>query len=156
MIVRRTSRGAWAPPFFGSLALLGLAGIAACGGSSSNTKNEPRYNIVRPEERPPEMSGLPPDKEQEVQLLLAQRDVSTRKCYQDVLNEKKDRNFEGSVRVLISIGTNGAATAVKPMGGTLNDKEVETCLVSTLKSFEYPELTQPGDVQYEFRFRPAY
>ena len=46
---------------------------------------------------PPRPGGIPPDKQAEIQLLLQQRDPSTLKCYNDVLNEKHDRAFKGSV-----------------------------------------------------------
>jgi TonB family protein len=132
-----------------------LASWAGCASSDSGPK-EPRYTIIKPEDQRPAVSGVSPDKEAEVQLVLQQRDTSTRKCYQDVLNEKKDRAFQGTVKVLISLNTSGKATNVKVVGGTLGDPEVQGCLVETLRSFEYPQLELPGDVQYEFRFRPAY
>jgi hypothetical protein len=88
--------------------------------------------------------------------VLQQREVSTRKCYQDVLSEKQDRNFQGTVKVVISLGTDRTARDVKVVGGTLQDAEVTSCLVETIKRFEFPELPQPGEVQSEFTFRPAY
>ena len=45
---------------------------------------------------------------------------------------------------------------MKVVGGTLNSPEVADCLVDTISRFEFPQLAQPGEVQYEFRFRPAY
>src|SRR4051794_29670232 len=139
------------------LALGMLVGLAACGStSSSQQSNEPQYNIVRPNESPPVTGGVPPDKENEINLLLQQREPSARKCYQDVLNEKHDRAFQGTVKVLISIEPTGHASNVKVVGGTLNDETVQGCLVQTIKEFELPQLAQSGEVQYEYRFRPAY
>ena len=57
---------------------------------------EPRYTIVKRNETAAPQGGVPPDKEAEIQLVLQQREVSTRKCYQDVLNEKHDRAFQGT------------------------------------------------------------
>ncbi len=135
---------------------LGLAcGLLACASTSSGP-SEQRYTVVKPSEQAVQTGGIPPDKEAEIQMVLKQRETSTRKCYQDVMNEKNDRKFFGSVKTLISLGTTGHATAVKIVGGTLGNKEVEDCLIATLKDFEYPQLTQAGDAQYEFVFRPAY
>jgi hypothetical protein len=133
----------------------GLAiGLASCSTSSGSGGGQ---TVIRPNQGPsPATSGISPDKEAEVQLVLQQREVSTRKCYQDVLNEKADRNFQGTVKVLIALGTSRQATDVRVVGGTLNDQDVQSCLVSTIKRFEFPELTQPGEVQSEFRFQPAY
>ncbi len=135
-----------------------LVGVLAqaCGSGSSNAPREETYRVIKPNEKAAQMSGISLDKEAEIQLLLQQRETSTRKCYQDVMNEKNDRKFQGTVKVLVSLDTGGRASAVKILGGTLGNKDVEDCLVATLKGFEYPQLSQPGDAQYEFKFRPAY
>jgi hypothetical protein len=135
---------------------LGMVVLTACSTSSSQGSNEPQYNIIRPNEAPPQTGGVPPDKENEINLLLQQREPSARKCYQDVLNEKHDRAFQGTVKVLIAIEPSGHASQVKVVGGTLNDQTVQECLVQTIKEFEFPQLAQSGEVQYEYRFRPAY
>jgi hypothetical protein len=60
------------------------------------------------------------------------------------------------VKVTISLQTDGHAREVRIAGGTLPQSEVQTCLVDTIMRFEFPVLTQPGDVQTEFQFKPAY
>jgi TonB family protein len=130
--------------------------LVATFGCSSPQKREPRYTIIRPNEQQAAQGGISPDKEAEIQLVLQNRESAARKCYQDVLNEKHDRGFQGSVRVLISIQPSGQASSVKVIGGSLSDRTVQDCLVQTIKEFEFPQLTTAGDVQYEYRFRPAY
>ena len=103
--------------------------------------------------------GIPPDKEAEIQLLLQQRNPSTLKCYSDVLNEKHDRAFKGTVVVLLTLepsGANSKASDVKIIGGSMTDKEVTSCVIEKLKDFEYPELSQSGTMQYVYKFEPAY
>jgi hypothetical protein len=137
------------------LATLGLVTmVSSC--ASSSQPQETQYNIIRPNEKAPETGGIPPDKEQEIQLVLQQREPTARKCYQDVLNEKHDRAFQGTVKLLIGIQPSGQASTVKVVGGTLSDATVQECLVQTVKAFEFPSLAQAGEVQYEYRFRPAY
>jgi len=131
-----------------------LAIDVGCSSSSSGPR-ELRYTIRKPSDAPPPTSGLPPDKEAEIQLLLQQRELSARKCYQDVLNEKNDRKFQGTVQVLIDIATTGKGT-VSIAGGTLKDQAVLDCLVATIGEFSFPELTQPGQAQYTYQFRPAF
>jgi TonB family protein len=138
-----------------ALALALGSWVTACASRDAGPR-EPRYNIIRNEQGPPPSGGIPPDKEAEIQLVLQQREVSTRKCYQDILNERQDRNFQGTVKVLIAISPGGQATDVRVVGGTLGDREVEACLVETIRAFEFPQVAQAGEVQYEFRFRPAY
>ena len=100
--------------------------------------------------------GIPPDKQADIYQVLQQRDASARRCYQDVLNEKKTREFKGTVKILLSLNTNGTAKAVKIMGGTLNNKDVEDCLVQTVREFEFPKLDRAGDIQYDYKFEPQY
>jgi hypothetical protein len=136
-----------------ALALLSTLTVAACAETSDS--NEQHVRVVKNNEVAAETSGISPDKEAEVQLLLQQRDPSTLRCYQDVLDEKHDRAFKGTVIVLLELTPAGKATA-KVTGGTLNNKEVSDCLVEKLNDFEYPQVAQTGTMQYVYRFEPAY
>jgi len=138
------------------LAALALASALALGCAETTETGEPRVRVVKNADTTAEVGGISPDKEAEVQLLLQQRDPSTLRCYQDVLDEKHDRAFKGTVMVLITIAPGGKATAVKVIGGTLNNKEVSDCLVEKIKDFEFPQVTQTGTMQYVYRFEPAY
>ena len=144
---------------FSSLALFSSLAIwsALALGCADTSGGEPRVRVIPNKAEPAAvLGGIPPDKQAEIQLVLQQRDTQTLKCYQDVLNEKHDRAFQGTVQVLITIEPSGHASQVKVVGGTLTDETVQDCLVQTLKEFEFPQLAQSGDVQYEYRFRPAY
>ena len=134
--------------------LLAAAVIAAsCAGGETG---ERRVTVVKNEEPQVAMGGIPPDKQAEIQLLLQQRDTSTLKCYQDVLNEKHTRTFKGSVFVMLTIEPSGQASDVKVVGGTLNNAEVGQCLCEKIKEFEFPPIPHTGSMQYEYRFEPAY
>ncbi len=136
-----------------ALALLSTLTVAACAETSDS--NERSVRVVKNNEVAAQTGGISPDKEAEVQLLLQQRDPSTLRCYQDVLDEKHDRAFKGTVIVLLELTPAGKATA-KVTGGTLNNKEVSDCLVEKLNDFEYPQVAQTGTMQYVYRFEPAY
>ena len=136
-----------------ALALLSTLTVAACAETSDS--NERSVRVVKNNEVAAQTGGISPDKEAEVQLLLQQRDPSTLRCYQDVLDEKHDRAFKGTVIVLLELTPAGKATA-KVTGGTLNNKEVSDCLVEKLNGFEYPQVAQTGTMQYVYRFEPAY
>lgn len=130
--------------------------LGACA-STSGAGDEPVPVVVRGgDEVRIDTGGIPPYKQADIFLVLQQRDASARKCYQDVLNEKKTREFKGTVKILLSLTTAGTTKDVKVMGGTLNNKDVENCLVSTIKEFEFPKLDRPGDLQYVYTFEPQY
>src|SRR4051794_20958766 len=149
----RTTLGASA----GALALA-LAVVSALG-CAETSGGERRVNVVKNSEAESVIGGIPPDKQAEVQLLLQQRDPSTLRCYQEVLDEKHDRAFKGTVIVVLTLepaGAAGRASDVKVTGGTLNNQEVSNCIIEKLKGFEYPELTSTGSMQYIYKFEPAY
>jgi len=130
-------------------------GACATGGTGDEDKSLPV--VVRGnEDMTINTGGIPPDKQADIYLVLQQRDASARKCYQDVLNEKHTREFKGTVKIMLSLTTGGTAKAVKIMGGTLKNKDVEDCLIQTVKDFEFPKLDRPGDVQYDYTFEPQY
>jgi hypothetical protein len=142
-----------------ALAILFAVTTVGCAESSAGSGGG--VNVVKnPEEKSASTGGIPPDKEAEVQLLLQQRNPSTLKCYSDVLNEKHDRAFKGTVIVLLSLepagGNQSKAAEVKVIGGTMTDKEVTSCVVDKLKEFDYPEIQTAGTMQYVYRFEPAY
>lgn len=136
---------------------MGTCLAGACATSGNGEEGAPLPRVVHGnEDMRIDTGGIPPDKQADIILVLQQRDASARRCYQDELNEKKTRDFKGTVKILLSLDTTGTARAVKIMGGTLNNKDVESCLVQTVKEFEFPKLDRPGDIQYDYKFEPQY
>ena len=146
--------------FAAQLAALAVLFAVTSGCAEGSAGGGGGVNVVKnPEPSSSPTSGIPPDKEAEVQLLLQQRNPSTLKCYSDVLNEKHDRAFKGTVIVLLSLEPSGGqskAAEVKVIGGTMTDKEVTSCVIEKLKDFDYPEIQAAGTMQYVYRFEPAY
>ena len=85
-----------------ALALLSTLTVAACAETSDSNERSVRV-VKNKREWRAQTGGISPDKEAEVQLLLQQRDPSTLRCYQDVLDEKHDRAFKGTVIVLLEL-----------------------------------------------------
>jgi hypothetical protein len=130
--------------------------LGACATSGGGEETGPARVVHGGEDIRIDTGGIPPDKQADIYLVLQQRDASARRCYQDVLNEKKTREFKGTVKILLSLNTNGTASAVRIMGGSLNNKDVEGCLIQTVKEFEFPKLDRGGDIQYDYKFEPQY
>jgi hypothetical protein len=130
--------------------------LSACASTNSSGDESLPVVVRGSDDVRVDTGGIPPDKQAEIILVLQQRDASARKCYQDVLNEKHTREFKGTVKILLSLNTNGSARAAKIMGGTLNNKDVESCLIQTVKEFEFPKLDRAGDIQYDYTFEPQY
>jgi hypothetical protein len=137
------------------LAALALVSAVAVGCAETSASGG-GVRVVKNEETAAPQGGIPPDKQAEIQLLLQQRDPSTLKCYQDVLDEKHTRAFKGSVTVELTVVPGGKASDVRVTGGSLNNQEVNDCLIAKLKDFEYPDVPSAGTMQYVYRFEPAY
>ena len=138
---------------------LGLA-VAAfttmVAGCAETASGEPRVRVVKNPEAASEVGGIPPDKQADIQLVLQQREPSVRKCYNDILNDgSHDRSFKGTVLVLLTLAPSGKANA-KVIGGSLNNNDVNSCLVERLADFEYPQIPNEGTMQYTYKFEPAY
>ena len=138
------------------LAALALVSTLAAGCAETSASGGGGVRVVKNEEKASQTGGIPPDKQAEIQLLLQQRDPSTLKCYQDVLDEKHTRTFKGSVTVELTVVPGGKASDVRVTGGSLNNKDVSDCLIAKLKDFEYPDVPSAGTMQYVYRFEPAY
>jgi hypothetical protein len=144
-----------------TLTLLGSLATAALGCAEETATGEQRVHIVRNDDTPAERGGIAPDKQADIQLMLQQREPSVRKCYNDVLNDgSHDRTFKGTVVVLISLapgkGGNAKISGVKVINETLKNDEVTSCVVDRLKDFDYPDVPNPGTMQYSYKFEPAY
>ena len=133
---------------------LALGLFSGCAEDSASGGRHVR--VVKDKETSAPTGGIAPDKQAEVQLLLEQRNPSTLKCYSDVLNEKHDRAFKGSVAVLLTLEASGKASDVKIVNSTLNNDEVQNCLIEKIKEFEFPTLDHGGSMQYVYHFQPAY
>jgi len=144
-----------------TLGTLGLLTAMSLGCAEETATGEQRVRIVKNNDAPAEVGGIAPDKQADIQLMLQQREPSVRKCYNDVLNDgSHDRSFKGTVVVLISLASGskeGAkVTGVKVINDTLKNDDVSSCVVDKLKEFEYPEIPNPGTMQYSYKFEPAY
>ena len=138
----------------------GLA-VSAAGCAEETATGEQRVHIVRNADVAAEKGGISPDKQADIQLMLQQREPSVRKCYNDVLNDgSHDRSFKGTVVVLISLASEGKnparVTGVKVVNDNLKNDEVTSCVVDRLKEFEYPDVANPGAMEYSYKFEPAY
>jgi hypothetical protein len=126
------------------------------GGCAETASGEPRVRVVKNKETAAEVGGIPPDKQADIQLVLQQREPSVRKCYNDILNDgSHDRTFKGTVLVLLTLQPSGKGSA-KVIGGSLNNNDVNACLVEKLADFEYPQIPNEGTMQYTYKFEPAY
>lgn len=126
------------------------------GCASTRGAEDERVRVVHPVEPDVPVGGISPEKQAEILLVLQNRNLSTLKCYDDVLEEKHDRAFKGDVAVLVTVEPSGQASNVSIEKSTLKDGEVQRCLVEKIKEFEFPTVAHQGTVEYVYHFEPAY
>ena len=136
----------------GSMAAL----VVVCAHGCASTSGGDRVRGVHPPEPAVPVGGISPEKQAEILLVLQNRNLSTLKCYDDVLDQKHDRSFKGDVAVLLTVDPSGQASNVVIETSTLNDDEVHRCLVEKIKEFEFPAVAHQGTVEYVYHFEPAY
>jgi hypothetical protein len=136
--------------------LLFAMGVVLTLGACASSNGAGPVRVQSDPESPPVTGGIPPERLGDIYLVLDERDASARKCYQDVLDEKDTRKFQGTVELLLTLTTDGTAKDVRIVGGTLKSKEVNDCLVKTVKDFEFPKLSRGGDFEYQYTFEPQY
>jgi hypothetical protein len=77
-------------------------------------------------------------------------------CYTDEMERRNDRKLTGKVVVKILIGTSERAEQVVIGETTLKGTEFQTCIVDTVKGWEFPKINSPSWFTYPFEFSPAY
>ena len=130
--------------------------LAACGGRKD--ANDPGdVEELPPAEPEPESddSFISPEKYDEINLEFKKKRVIVKRCYDRAVEQEKiSIKAKGSVTVGLSITPNGQPTKVHVAKSTLNNKDVENCVVETIQGWELPP---PGDVcefSFTYEFEP--
>lgn len=76
-------------------------------------------------------------------------------CYNQEL--KKDAALAGKVIVKFTVGSKGPVTAAAVKQTTLNNKDVEECMVKEVKTWIFPEPRrgETVDISFPFVFKPT-
>ena len=89
-----------------------------------------------------------------VSAIVRSKQATLRACYERRLAERPE--LEGSVSVRFEIGASGAVASALVTRSTLNEPEVELCLLKTLRSLRFKK-PKFGSVivNYPFQFTPS-
>lgn len=82
-------------------------------------------------------------------VIRGQPSKQVQTCYERRL--KDDNLLQGTMRVLLTIGSTGSVRAVS-VGGTLNDRQVYNCVKNVAKSWKFPK-PENGCVRTEVPFQ---
>ena len=137
-----------------------IAFLLACGGSkkSSTTDNvaggggEDSGNPCSGED--PCAGGMsPPEVPASLQQTLLRRRTAAARCLSDAVNAgKAARNARGAVALSFVIGTNGKARDVKVVKSSIQNEEVEQCVVSKVEEIDFGEVPIDLDWSHTYAF----
>ena len=137
--------------------VLAVGATAACGGKNQDPNDPSDVDELPPAEPEPvsDDSFIAPEKYDEISLEFKKKRVIVKRCYDKAIEQEKlSLKAKGSVTVGMSITPEGQPTKVHVAKTSLNNKEVENCVVETIQGWELPP---PGDVcefSYTYNFEP--
>lgn len=136
-----------------------LVFLLACGGSkkSSTTDNvagggEDSGNPCGGED--PCAGGMcPPEVLDAIQQSLLRRRTAAARCLTDAVKAgKAERNARGAVALSFVIGTNGKAREVKVVKSSIQNAEVEQCVVSKVEEIDFGDVPIDLDWSHTYAF----
>ena len=124
--------------------------------SPSFNWNTPRtyYNIGKHKPTPkPKVELYPPEvtgslNERVIAKIASQHSIQLEACYIKELSKTKD--LEGKVTITWIVRKDGHIFSVKLKESTLNNKNMESCLIKTVKTWGYPPSKDGGITSVEF------
>lgn len=143
-----------------SLVLSGVLGgalvVAACGGKqqpSSTTDEVASGDDAEGEAEPASDDMVPPEKLDEIQRALGAKRTAAARCLSDaVLAGKADRNARGKVTLQFVIGRDGKARKLQIVKSTVQNEEVERCVVAKVEEIDFGQLSADLDWSYSYAF----
>ena len=94
---------------------------------------------------------VPPEKMDEIQVRLDRKRPSAARCLSDaVMQGKAPKNSKGKVALSFVVGPDGKAKDVKVTKTSINNDEVEQCVMAKVYEIAFPELPRPLEWSYIF------
>jgi len=103
-----------------------------------------------------EEEEVPPGLDQSViKKVIDSHMPAIRHCYNKEL--RKNAGLSGTVVARFTVGSKGTVTEAEVNRSTLNNKNVETCMIEEIKTWVFPEPNKGVEVvvNYPFKFRSA-
>ncbi len=83
--------------------------------------------------------AVTPERQSAVERLFARKAVDLQGCWTDEYEKNHNRKLEGDVTVQLVVESTGKASDVKVIKSTLQNQDVEGCVVRTVGSWSFPE-----------------
>lgn len=135
-----------------ALVLVASLATAACGGSRSKPDTTTVDTGGEVEEEPVD-NVVPPDRMDEIKSYLDRKRNAAARCLADAINTGKvPKNAHGHVALEFTIGTDGRAEGLKVRESSIENADVEACVMEKVQAIEFGALPQPLEWSYTFAF----
>ena len=144
----------------GAVLTMALVATAfACGGAQhTGTTAAPAETGNEAEtESPPAQTGITPDQLNALNGEFRRRAVSlSNECYSPELGRTGNKKMQGTVSIKLTVEPDGTPKDVSVASSTLNNQNVESCLVSTISGWHLPTVNNELPWSWTYTFEPAY
>lgn len=139
-------------PALFSIAALGL--VAACGSKSKPADTTATGGGDGGDDE--ENSGgdlVPPDRMDEIKAMLDRKRNAASRCLADAVNAGKvPKNAHGHVALEFTISTSGAAQGMRVIETSIDNDEVEACVMEKVQQIDFGALPSPLEWSYTYAF----
>jgi TonB family protein len=117
------------------------------GGGQPGGGTEPEGTTLRP---------IPAEQIEDVQRLFRRNKWEIERCYGEELTRRGDRAFRGQVVIKLRITPAGRADEVSVLESSLRSETVESCILATIRGWQFPALADNLWLTWPFAFEPRY
>lgn len=132
-----------------------IAALAACGGKAKSADTTPTGGGDDTGEATDDSGGdlVPPERMDEITAILERKRTAAARCLADAVNAgKADKNARGHVAVSFTISAGGRAQGTHVTETSLDNDEVEACVVRKIEEIDFGRLPKALEWSYAFAF----
>jgi len=132
--------------------------VAACGGGKKKQDTTGGGVTIDPNATTGDTtdrsgSMIPPEKMDEIVRLLDRKRPTVSRCLTMVVdNQELPKNSRGKMTLGITISTAGKASSVKVIKSSLENKNLETCVIGKVNEIQFPDLPAQYETTYAYAF----
>jgi hypothetical protein len=138
-----------------TIALVTVLAVAACGGKSKSADTTLAGGGGGGDDSGDDSGGdmVPPERMDEITRLLDRKRTAAARCLADAVNAgKANKNARGHVAVSFTISTAGNAEGVRVTETSLDNADVEACVMKKVEEIDFGDLPRALEWSYAFAF----
>jgi TonB family protein len=121
--------------------VVALAMMVGCATESTSERRPSSAGTAEAPERAtePDPAAVSPERQEAIERLFARKAGDLQGCWTEEYERNHNRKLEGDVVVHLVVDPAGQAGDVKVLKSSLNNQEIETCVVKAVSGWSFPE-----------------